>query len=195
MEQSPPYGAHRGALDISLGLIELEPSCLWQSDYSAISLFLPIVRSRSTDKCQVGPEQHTSACYDLTSVINEEMYMGNRFLRLSVVYFVLGVTLGIFMAASHDYTFRPVHAHLNLLGWVSMALFGLWYRGAPASAESRLAKAHFWLHNIALPIQMITLAMFTSGDTSVEPVLALASVVIGIGLVCFAINLWKHTGR
>ncbi len=121
--------------------------------------------------------------------------MANRFLRLSVVYFVLGVTLGIVMAASHDYTFRPVHAHLNLLGWVGMALFGLWYRSAPASAETRLAKVHFWLHNIALPIQMITLAMFTSGDTSVEPVLALASVVIGIGVVCFAINLWKHTGR
>jgi hypothetical protein len=29
----------------------------------------------------------------------------------------------------------------------------------------------------------------------VEPVLALASVATGIGLVCFAINLWRHTGR
>jgi len=121
--------------------------------------------------------------------------MGNRFLRLSVVYVLLGVTLGIVMAASHDYTFRPVHAHLNLLGWASMALFGLWYRSAPAAAETRLAKAHFWLHNIALPIQMITLAMYLNGNNSAEPVLALASVVIGVGLVCFAINLWKHTGR
>ena len=120
--------------------------------------------------------------------------MGNRFLRLAVVYAVLGVSLGIVMAASHDYTLRPVHAHLNLLGWASMALFGLWYRSAPAAAETRLAKLHFWLHNIALPIQMGTLAMFVSGNIAVEPVLALASVVIGIGLVCFAINLWKHTG-
>jgi cbb3-type cytochrome oxidase subunit 1 len=121
--------------------------------------------------------------------------MGNRFLRLAVVYFVLGVTIGNVIAATHDYTFRPVHAHLNLLGWASMALFGLWYRSAPASGETRLAKVHFWLHNIALPIQMITLAMFVSGNTSVEPVLALASIAIGIGFVCFAINLWKHTGR
>ena len=42
---------------------------------------------------------------------------------------------------------------------------------------------------------MITLTMFVDGNTSVEPILALASVVIGIGFVCFAINLWKHTGR
>lgn len=121
--------------------------------------------------------------------------MGNRFLRLAVVYVLLGVTLGIVMAASHDYTFKPVHAHLNLLGWASMALFGLWYRSAPAAAETRLAKVHFWLHNIALPIQMTMLAMYVNGNNSVEPVLALASVVMGIGFACFAINLWKHTGE
>ena len=121
--------------------------------------------------------------------------MGNRFLRLAVIYVLLGVTLGIVMAASHDYTFKPVHAHLNLLGWASMALFGLWYRSAPAAAETRLAKVHFWLHNIALPIQMTMLAMYVNGNNSVEPVLALASVVMGIGFACFAINLWKHTGE
>ena len=128
-------------------------------------------------------------------VVNREIFMGNRFLRLAVVYALLGVTLGVVMAASHDYTLRPVHAHLNLLGWASMALFGLWYRSAPAAAETRLAKVHFWLHNIALPIQMATLALFVGGNTAVEPALALASIVIGIGFLCFAINLWKHTGR
>ncbi len=119
--------------------------------------------------------------------------MGNRFLRLAVLYILLGVSMGIFMAASHNYTLKPVHAHLNLLGWATMALFGLWYRSAPASAETRLAKVHFWLHNIALPIQMVTLAMFLNGNTAIEPVLAVASVVVGIGLICFAVNLWKHT--
>lgn len=119
--------------------------------------------------------------------------MGNRFLRLAVVYFLLGVTLGIVMAGSHDYTYRPVHAHLNLLGWVSMALFGLWYRSAPLAAETRLAKTHFWLHNSALPVQMVTLILFLGGNTAAEPVLAAASVVMGIGLICFAINLWRHT--
>jgi len=119
--------------------------------------------------------------------------MGNRFLRLAVIYLLLGVSLGIAMAASHNYMMRPVHAHLNLLGWASMALFGLWYRFAPAAADTKLAKTHFWLHNLALPVQMITLAMFLNGNQAIEPVLALASVVIGVGLVCFAINLWKHT--
>lgn len=119
--------------------------------------------------------------------------MGNRFLRLAVVYILIGITLGIVMAGSHKYTLAPVHAHLNLLGWTSMALFGLWYRSVPAAAGTRLAKVHFWLHNIALPIQMVTLVMFLGGNTAIEPVLAAASIAIGIGMLCFTLNLWQHT--
>ena len=119
--------------------------------------------------------------------------MGNRFLRLAVLYLLVGVSMGIFMAASHNYTLKPVHAHLNLLGWATMALFGLWYHSSPTSGETRLAQAHFWLHNLALPVQMVTLAMFLNGNTAIEPVLAAASVVMGVGLICFAVNLWKHT--
>jgi len=35
---------------------------------------------------------------------------------------------GIFMAASRDHSSMPAHAHLNLLGWVSLFLFGIYYR-------------------------------------------------------------------
>lgn len=120
--------------------------------------------------------------------------MSNWFLRLAVLYFAMGVLLGNIMGASHDFTLKGVHAHLNLLGWASLFLFGLWYRVMPAAASTKLAKTHFWLHNIALPIQMVALAMVFKGNAAVEPVVGAASAVIGIGVLCFAINLWKHTG-
>jgi cbb3-type cytochrome oxidase subunit 1 len=119
--------------------------------------------------------------------------MGNRFLRLALVYVLIGVALGVVMSASYDFTFKPVHVHVNLLGWASMFLFGLWYRMVPASSETRLAKVHFWLYNIAFPIQMVTLAMFVTDNKAVEPVLALASVAILVAFLCFGVNLWKHT--
>jgi hypothetical protein len=46
-------------------------------------------------------------------------------LRLAVAYFAVGVMLGVAMGASGDHSLFPLHAHINLLGWVSMALFGL----------------------------------------------------------------------
>jgi hypothetical protein len=42
-----------------------------------------------------------------------------------------GMGLGIVMGISQDFSLAPVHAHINLLGWVSMMLYGLYYRGSP----------------------------------------------------------------
>ena len=41
----------------------------------------------------------------------------------------------------------PTHAHLNLVGWVSMALYALVYRQWPAAGQNRLALIHFWVAN------------------------------------------------
>jgi hypothetical protein len=48
---------------------------------------------------------------------------------------VAGMSLGIFMGISQDFTLTPVHAHINLLGFVSLMLYGLYYRGAPTTGH------------------------------------------------------------
>lgn len=50
-----------------------------------------------------------------------------------------GEVMGIWMGVAHDFTFAPVHAHLNLLGWATLSLYGLMHRAYPALAASRLA--------------------------------------------------------
>lgn len=120
--------------------------------------------------------------------------MSSWYLRLAVLYLIAGVSLGIFMAASHNHTMFPVHAHLNLLGWVSMGLFGLFYRSWPAAAGTTLAKVQFWIYVPAHFVQMVTLALLYLGNAAIEPVLALASVVVGIAILCFAAVVWKNTG-
>jgi hypothetical protein len=67
------------------------------------------------------------------------------FLLLAVACLIVGVCLGIYMGINQDFQLSPVHAHLNLVGWVSMALFGLVYRLYPDLMKSRLARLHFWL--------------------------------------------------
>ena len=117
------------------------------------------------------------------------------FVRLAVLYLIAGVSLGIFMAASHDHSMFPVHAHLNLLGWVTMALFAFFYRAWPAAAASRIAKVHFWLYVPAHFVQMVALAALFRGATAVEPVLGVASTLVGAGILCFAAAVWKYTGQ
>jgi hypothetical protein len=44
---------------------------------------------------------------------------------------ITGMSLGIYMGIGQDFTLAPAHAHVNLLGWVTMMLYGLYHRGAP----------------------------------------------------------------
>ncbi len=119
--------------------------------------------------------------------------ISNWFFRLAVLYLIAGISLGLFMAASHDHSMFPAHAHLNLLGWVTMSIFAVFYRLWPAAAASKLAKVHFWIYVPAHFVQMVTLFMLMRGNAAIEPVVALSSVVVAIAILVFAVNLWKHT--
>lgn len=44
--------------------------------------------------------------------------LADKFIKSAVVYIILGMILGIYMAASQNHSQMPTHAHLNLIGWV-----------------------------------------------------------------------------
>jgi hypothetical protein len=119
--------------------------------------------------------------------------ISNWFFRLAVVYLIAGVLLGIVMAASQDHSMFPVHAHLNLLGWVTMGLFATFYRLWPEAAASRLAKLHFWVYAPAHFVQMVALFAFYRGATAIEPLLGAVSVLVGLAIVLFAYIVWRYT--
>lgn len=111
-------------------------------------------------------------------------------LRLAVVYFVVAVTLGIVMGASGDHSLMPVHAHLNLLGWVSMTLFGLIGHLFPATMQGRIATLQFWLYNLSVPILLATLAALLRGHKELDPIVGIGSMVTGIAVLLFAYNVF-----
>lgn len=121
--------------------------------------------------------------------------LGLRCLQLAVLYALIGISVGIMMAASHDFSHKTLHAHANLAGWVSLGIMGLIYLALPALAQTRLATAHFWLHNIGLPLILIGLFLIYSGQPeNGEPFAKGGSSILGLGFVCFALNLWCKGG-
>jgi hypothetical protein len=109
-----------------------------------------------------------------------------RWLTLAVVYFCIGVTLGIVMGASGDHSLFPLHAHINLLGWVSMTLFAVIGALYPATTRGRIADLQFWIYNISLPILAVLLALVLKGNKALEPVLGFSSIALGVAVLLFA---------
>lgn len=117
---------------------------------------------------------------------------GIIWLKLAIVYLIIGVAMGIVMGASENFTLRPVHAHVNLLGWATMALAGLIYSVFPKAGESKLATIHFWLQNISMPVMMLALTALLLGNPQVVPVLAVSEIVAAIGILAFAANIFLN---
>jgi cbb3-type cytochrome oxidase subunit 1 len=115
--------------------------------------------------------------------------VGLNFLRIAVVYLFLGALLGLAMGITQKFVLAPVHAHLLLLGWASLALAGIVYHLYPPASATRLARMHFWLHNLGLPVFMIGLALVLTGTEAGLAITATGATVVLVGLALFSTNV------
>jgi len=115
--------------------------------------------------------------------------MARLWIRIAVIYLMVGVGMGMYMGATQAFQYAPVHAHVQLLGWASMALVGLIYDRFPKAGGSRLGLAHFWLHNLALPVAMVALFLLMGGNMAVKPILTLGEIGTALGLGLFTVNV------
>src|SRR4051794_5492040 len=120
--------------------------------------------------------------------------MGKLFLRFAVVYFAMGTGLGMFMAISHDHTEAHVHGHVQLLGWVSLALCGLIHLQFPTLQRHWLAKLHFVAHNVGLPVSMAGLFFLLRGNEAATPLVAIGASVVSVGVISFVALVMSQIG-
>ena len=76
-----------------------------------------------------------------------------------------GMIWGLQMAASNDHTMVGAHAHLNLVGWASLALFGLYYKATHQAAQGWLPKVHAVLAIGGVAVMVTGLYIVFSGGT------------------------------
>jgi len=112
------------------------------------------------------------------------------FIGVAVLQALVGMGLGIYMGISQDFTLAPAHAHNNLLGWVGMAIFGLYYALVPEVANRRVVLVHFWIAligNILLPLG-IGLVVLGKG----ELVSIVGSLIEVFSMLLFGFVVWTN---
>jgi hypothetical protein len=112
-----------------------------------------------------------------------------NYLGLGALWLVLGMGLGIVMAATHDFQYAPVHAHINLIGFASHSIFGLAYRHWQAMKAARLAPFQFWIFVVSTPIMLVSLVFTLSGGPLVPTLIGASGVLVGAILFC--IMIWQ----
>jgi cbb3-type cytochrome oxidase subunit 1 len=99
---------------------------------------------------------------------------------------IAGMIWGIAMGITQDHSTLPAHAHLNLLGWVSLFLFGIYYHLHPAIDRSRLASCQVWIWIPSTVILTIGVGLVHSGHEIGDPIAAVSSLLVLADTLLFA---------
>ncbi|UGX85688.1 cbb3-type cytochrome c oxidase subunit I [Phyllobacterium meliloti] len=114
------------------------------------------------------------------------------FFKTATVFFLIGIILGLQMGISGDHAAFPAHAHLNLLGWVTSAIFGIYYALNPARAEGRLPMIQFAIFTIGVIIMIPALYFLNLGNTAMEPLVGIGSFIVLAGVALFAAVVFSN---
>ena len=79
----------------------------------------------------------------------------------------------------------PAHAHLNLLGWVSLFLFGIYYHLHPKVDHNRLATLQVWIWIAGTIIMTIGVGLVHSGHEIGDPIAAVSSLLVLADMLLF----------
>ena len=113
--------------------------------------------------------------------------------RAAVPMVVAGMIWGIVTGISQDHSTFPAHAHLNLLGWASLFLFGIYYHLHPAIDRDRLAFVQVWVWIAATIILTVGIGLLHSGHAIGHPIAAAGSLVILADMVLFGWLVYRRT--
>lgn len=119
-----------------------------------------------------------------------------RFIRSSLIWLGVGVSIGLAMALhpAGALVYRPAHTHANLLGFVSMMIFGVAYhvlprfRGAPLH-NRRLAEVHLIVANAGLVL--LVGGWLLPGALGLKFLVPAGGLISALGAGFFIYNIWR----
>ena len=137
------------------------------------------------------------------------------FVYACIIYSIIGFTWGAVMGgvpafryfvdySAHGRLITLAHGHINLLGWVEMAIFAALYYVVPTVSRRqiysvRLVKIHFWMHNFGL-IGMVVFFLsagliggLSTGESTEKVVSHLLAFVGMFGMLVLTANIiWGY---
>ncbi len=95
------------------------------------------------------------------------------YFKTAILFLIVGIGMGLNMAISQDHSVIGAHAHCNLLGWVTMAIFGGYHALNPRKAERRLAMIQYYVYTAGVVLMVPSLYLMLLGNAAMEPIVAI----------------------
>ena len=122
--------------------------------------------------------------------------MDRKYILSSFIYAILGMVLGMFMAASQNHSQFVTHAHIMLAGFLMSFVYGLCHKLWLNNCASPLAKAQFFIHQFGAALMSAGLFLLYGNIVAAETIehfLALSSIAVLLAMMLMVILFVQST--
>lgn len=123
------------------------------------------------------------------------------FIRSSVTWLAIGITLGLVMDLWPQFTvYRVAHLHINLVGFVSMMIFGVAYHVIPRFTGVPLqwrkgAGYHLYIGNAGLALLVLGFALRGARVPYTTALMAAGGIITAAGCYIFIFIIWTTLNK
>jgi cbb3-type cytochrome oxidase subunit 1 len=119
------------------------------------------------------------------------------FIRASLLWFAAGIVLGVLIGVYPEWViYMPAHAHMNVVGFLTMLVFGVGYQllprlfGHPLHSP-RLAGIHLVLANAGLLVMVGGFFARPGNAAAARWVIGAGGTIYTVGALFWVYNLWR----
>jgi membrane protein DedA with SNARE-associated domain len=112
------------------------------------------------------------------------MEIDRTYIAAALLWAVIGMLLGLYMGIAADNTLRTMHVAVMVVGFVTLAIYGIIYRLWPTLQRQTLARAQFWIAQVGAA--GIIIGSYFYATSSSVPLVATASIVFLVGAALMA---------
>ncbi len=121
------------------------------------------------------------------------------FIRQSIIYFMLGTLLGLIFLFFPDAVSQDgisLHVHMNLIGWMSMMIFGVGYHILPRFSgkpiyNRKMMTVQFWLASAGMAGMMAGWLLRSLAVPGGNGILLVFGTLMYVSIILFVYNMLR----
>ena len=117
--------------------------------------------------------------------------LAELYFKTAILLLITGIVMGLAMSVSGNHATAAAHGHANLLGWVTMAVFGAYYAFQPEKAGTRFARLQYSVYLVGVLVTIPALYVYLGGVGAAEPIVAIGSFITFAGVLMFAVVVFS----
>lgn len=120
--------------------------------------------------------------------------MDRKFVLTALGYALIGLLLGIYMAASKNHGQLVTHAHIMLLGFVVSFVYGLCHKLWLSNDNMPIAILQYYLHQAGTLVLLVSLFLLYgkyADENVLNVVLGISSITVLLGVILMKVLIIK----